>query len=101
MMPTGPLPGGMMAQVRDPVCNMTIDSAGAVGSSRFDGTTYYFCSLQCKETFDADPAKFAGAMAPGGEPPFTTTGPLTAPKFGAAGSGGAEDEPGPEGGRHT
>jgi len=27
-------------------------------------------------------------------PPRTTTGPLTAPKFGSAGSGGAEIEPG-------
>jgi predicted small metal-binding protein len=30
------------------------------------------------------------------EPPHTTTGPLTAPKFGSAGSGGAEYEPIPE-----
>jgi hypothetical protein len=29
-------------------------------------------------------------------PPWTTTGPITSPKFGAAGSGGAEFEPGPE-----
>jgi hypothetical protein len=29
-------------------------------------------------------------------PPRTTTGPMTAPKFGSAGSGGAELEPGPE-----
>lgn len=29
-------------------------------------------------------------------PPHTTTGPVTAPKFGSAGSGGAELEPGPE-----
>ena len=29
-------------------------------------------------------------------PPRTTTGPLTAPKFGSAGSGGAELEPGPK-----
>lgn len=28
-------------------------------------------------------------------PPHTTTGPITAPKFGSAGSGGAELEPGP------
>ncbi len=32
----------------------------------------------------------------GGNPPRTTTGKFTAPKFGAAGSGGAEFEPGPE-----
>lgn len=29
-------------------------------------------------------------------PPFTTTGKVSAPKFGSAGSGGAEIEPGPE-----
>ena len=28
-------------------------------------------------------------------PPRTTTGPVTSPKFGSAGSGGAELEPGP------
>jgi hypothetical protein len=29
-------------------------------------------------------------------PPYTTTGKITSPKFGSAGSGGAEFEPGPE-----
>lgn len=29
-------------------------------------------------------------------PPFTTTRHMTSPKFGSAGSGGAENEPGPE-----
>jgi hypothetical protein len=29
-------------------------------------------------------------------PPHTTTGPITSPKFGSAGSGGAEFEPGPK-----
>lgn len=30
------------------------------------------------------------------DPPRTTTGKFTAPKFGSAGSGGAEFEPGPK-----
>ena len=34
--------------------------------------------------------------APEANPPRTTTGKFTAPKFGSAGSGGAELEPGPE-----
>lgn len=46
----------------------------------------------------------AGAHAPDAEqarerasnPPHTTTGKFTSPKFGSAGSGGAELEPGPE-----
>ncbi len=84
-----------MAEVRDPVCGMMVDPREAAGSSRWQGTTYYFCSTMCKESFDAEPAKFAAPS----EPPFTTTGPLTAPKFGSAGSGGAEDDPGPTKGR--
>lgn len=40
------------------------------------------------------PAPKRDRMAP--NPPRTTTGPFTAPKFGSAGSGGAEFEPGPE-----
>ncbi|MDE3054628.1 MAG: hypothetical protein KGL38_03280 [Gemmatimonadota bacterium] len=37
------------------------------------------------------------AVKPMAEPPRTTTGKwFTAPKFGSAGSGGAEFEPGPE-----
>jgi hypothetical protein len=39
---------------------------------------------------EADDAE-AGRMKT--EPPRTTTGPITAPKFGSAGSGGAELEP--------
>ncbi len=31
-----------------------------------------------------------------GNPPFTTKHGMTSPKFGSAGSGGAENEPGPE-----
>lgn len=40
----------------------------------------------------------AGERTDAGEanPPRTTTGKMTAPKFGSAGSGGAELEPGPE-----
>ena len=43
----------------DPICNMTIDGQKAAGTSEYRGTTYYFCSLSCKQKFDADPAKYA------------------------------------------
>jgi hypothetical protein len=33
---------------------------------------------------------------PSPEPPYTTTRHMTSPKFGSAGSGGAELEPGPD-----
>jgi Cu+-exporting ATPase len=54
------------ATVTDPVCGMTVDSATTEYRSTHDGTTYYFCSAACKENFDKDPAKFAGAGAKGG-----------------------------------
>jgi Cu+-exporting ATPase len=89
-----------MAQVEDLVCGMMIDSTFAAASSRWQGKTYYFCSIACKETFDADPAEYAGGRErepiDGVEPPYTKTGPIVAPKFGSAGSGGAEYEPGPD-----
>ena len=50
-----------MAQVKDPVCGMTIDSNKAAGSSNYAGQTYYFCSTQCKTQFDANPGKYVSA----------------------------------------
>ena len=42
----------------DPVCGMKVDPTTAIGSSRHEGKTYYFCSRACEQKFDADPAKF-------------------------------------------
>jgi YHS domain-containing protein len=80
-----------MAKVTDPVCGMQIDSQTAAAQSQFEGETYYFCSKECARVFDANP----GAVLEKHEPPFTTKG-FTAPKFGSAGSGGAEYELLPE-----
>ncbi|MGH7583981.1 MAG: PCC domain-containing protein [Gemmatimonadales bacterium] len=89
-----------MAQVKDPVCGMMIDPLKAAGTSTWKGVTYYFCSEDCKRQFDNDPEHYVepevGPVTLSDEPPFTRTGPLVAPKFGSAGSGGAEYEPGPE-----
>ncbi len=46
--------------VKDPVCGMEIDSAAAAGSSEYEGQTHYFCNLNCKQSFDAEPARYAG-----------------------------------------
>ncbi len=45
--------------VTDPVCGMEIDPASAAGSSEYEGRTVYFCNLNCKQSFDEDPAKYA------------------------------------------
>jgi Cu+-exporting ATPase len=60
-----------MATVKDPVCGMEIDSESAAATSDYEGTTYYFCAVGCKERFDAEPAKFLGAapQATAEEPP--------------------------------
>jgi YHS domain-containing protein len=90
-----------MMDARDPVCGMTVDITTSY-SEAVDGQTYYFCSEQCRQRFDANPTGYlAGArQASGGmeqhEPPHTTSGGITAPKFGSAGSGGAEYEQLPE-----
>ena len=47
---------------KDPICGMDVDpkEAAAAGlKSEYKGTTYYFCSDQCKKTFDKEPAKYA------------------------------------------
>src|SRR4026209_46837 len=96
-----------MATAIDPVCGMTVDTETAAGTSTFEGQEYYFCSTACKVEFDNNPAKFrredvpadAHADAPAQEDArrFTKKGAFVAPKFGSAGSGGAEYEPLPPG----
>src|SRR5262252_9142601 len=40
----------------DPVCGMTVQAAGARYTSAYDGKTFFFCGLGCKERFDREPA---------------------------------------------
>ena len=85
-----------MNQVRDPVCGMIIDRDTAKARSTHEGHDVYFCSDECRRAFEADPARYAPGEAERHEPRSTVSGPFAAPKFGSAGSGGLEDEPGPE-----
>jgi P-type Cu+ transporter len=93
-----------MLDARDPVCGMKVDVTTSY-SEAVAGETYYFCSENCRQRFDANPAAYGAAASPGSgtvtglerhEPPRTTKGGFTSPKFGSAGSGGAEFEPLPE-----
>lgn len=45
------------AMERDPVCDMEVDPKSAP-KSEFQGKTYYFCSLQCKQAFDENPKEY-------------------------------------------
>lgn len=42
----------------DPVCHMDVTYETAQARSEYDGQTFYFCSLDCKEAFDRDPEKY-------------------------------------------
>ncbi|MEO6487853.1 MAG: YHS domain-containing protein [Thermoanaerobaculia bacterium] len=49
--------------VVDPVCGMRIDLGKAVGSSKFSGETYHFCSRGCETKFDAEPKRYTAAAS--------------------------------------
>lgn len=42
----------------DIVCGMEIPIRGKMIKSVYKGETYYFCSLHCKEHFDAAPERY-------------------------------------------
>ena len=44
--------------VTDPVCNMKFEPADAVETAEHGGTTYYFCSEDCAESFREAPEDF-------------------------------------------
>jgi uncharacterized membrane protein YraQ (UPF0718 family)/YHS domain-containing protein len=48
---------------RDPVCGMTVDRGTALHVRR-GATTYYFCGPGCRDSFVADPQRYAGGAPP-------------------------------------
>lgn len=48
----------------DPVCGMEVDPATATATSEYQGKTYYFCAVGCKNRFDKDPQSYIGAQEP-------------------------------------
>jgi len=42
----------------DPVCAMVISPSRARGRTTVDGTTYYFCSPNCRDCFERDPERY-------------------------------------------
>jgi len=51
--------GGEAVMAKDPVCGMEINPEQAAARSDYQGQTYYFCSADCKQTFDATPQQYA------------------------------------------
>lgn len=62
------LVAGVVAQQKaadtaiDPVCGMTVVKANAKATFDYKGTTYYFCSTGCKESFAKEPDKYIKAQ---------------------------------------
>jgi YHS domain-containing protein len=48
-----------------PVMGHEIEDISNAPSSVFNGTTYYFCCENCKESFDANPTKYVGGNGGG------------------------------------
>ena len=48
----------MHETMKDPVCGMEVTYETAQARSEYDGQTYYFCSLDCKEQFDQNPENY-------------------------------------------
>ncbi len=49
---------GVSSESIDPVCGMTVAIANARYKTVFEETTFYFCCLRCKETFEQSPQRY-------------------------------------------
>jgi xanthine dehydrogenase accessory factor len=56
------VPPAATAEAKDPICGMAVTMATARYRSDWAGRSVYFCCLRCKDTFDADPARYASAL---------------------------------------
>ena len=54
-----------MAMVKDPVCGMEIDSSQAAAQTIYEGQAYYFCSQECRRTFEENPRECLQQSASG------------------------------------
>src|SRR3990167_1625365 len=46
----------------DPICGMTVNPEKIKHNAVYQGSTYYFCSSACKETFERNPAQHAASI---------------------------------------
>jgi Cu+-exporting ATPase len=47
----------------DPVCGMSVDEKAAPAKATHQGKTYYFCSEECKTSFQQQPEKYLKSVA--------------------------------------
>jgi P-type Cu+ transporter len=51
---------GIADRAVDPVCGRAIEEQNAVAKIGYAGEMFYFCSTDCKERFQENPALFIG-----------------------------------------
>jgi YHS domain-containing protein len=44
----------------DPICGMEVEEAKAAATTVYQGKTYYFCAVGCKQAFEKAPEKYLG-----------------------------------------
>jgi YHS domain-containing protein len=59
-----------LASAIDPVCGREVRRAEAAGAVDYHGTLYFFCSIDCKAAFEAEPTQYA----------LSPSAPLTSPR---------------------
>jgi YHS domain-containing protein len=50
---------------KDPVCGMQVSPKTAAGEAKHQGKSYYFCSAQCREAFNAEPGRYVSGRREG------------------------------------
>ena len=65
--------GQAVAEVKDPVCGMTVDPARTEHHAEHGGETYLFCSAGCRSKFIADPEHY---LTPAASPVATPEGTI-------------------------
>ncbi len=49
-----------VSRVIDPVCKMKLDPSETKLTAEYEGETYYFCNIACKDNFASDSEKYLG-----------------------------------------
>ncbi|MEZ5308210.1 MAG: heavy metal translocating P-type ATPase [Pyrinomonadaceae bacterium] len=48
---------------KDPVCGMIVDPSHAAGEFEFEGSSYFFCAVRCRDAFRQNPHRFLSGEA--------------------------------------
>jgi xanthine dehydrogenase accessory factor len=52
-----PVPG---PEAKDPICGMSVNRNSAKHTTEYQGKMFFFCCAGCKQTFEREPARYAG-----------------------------------------